>query len=72
MMTMAHELMTLMSDLSVESIAELCGVSITQATTLKDITTLGHAIIHVLNISVVGLREVLSCETMNPICKPIW
>ena len=70
-MTMAHELSTLISDLSVESIAELCGVSITQATTLKGITTLGHTIIHVLNKSFVGLRQVISCKTMNPICKLI-
>ncbi len=64
-MTMAHELSTLISDLSVESVAELCGVSIIQATTLKGITTLGHTIIHVLNKSFVGLRQVPSWKTEN-------
>jgi hypothetical protein len=66
-MTMAHQLIPLIADLPVESIAQLCNVSIKQATTLKGITALGHTIIHALNQSFVGLRQVLSCSTMNPI-----
>jgi hypothetical protein len=67
-MTMAHQLIPLIADLPVESIAQLCNVSVEQATTLKQITTSGHTIsIHVLNRSFVGLSQVISCETMNPI-----
>lgn len=66
-MAMAHQLIPLIADLPVESIAQLCNVSVEQATTLKQITTSGHTIIHVLNRSFVGLSQVISCETMNPI-----
>ena len=61
------ELIPLIADLPVESIAQLCNVTVEQATTLKQITTLGHTVIHVLNREFVGLRQIISCETMNPI-----
>lgn len=66
-MTVTHELTSVLSDLPVEAVASLCELTLEQATILKQITTLGHTITHVLDRTFVELREVISCETMNPV-----
>ena len=66
-MTVTHELTALLADLPVESILLLCDLTREQATVLKQITTLGHTIIHLLDRTMVGLREVISCGSIVPI-----
>ncbi len=66
-MTLTHELTTVLSDVPIESILVLCDLTVEQATVLKQITTLGHTIVHLLDRTFVGLREVISCGTMNPV-----
>ena len=63
----AHGLFTLLQDLTVERVAEICGLSTEEATAIKDLAALGHDITHIINRSFVGLRDVLQCETFNPI-----
>lgn len=66
-MTVTHELTALLADLPVESILLLCDLTREQAEVLKGITTLGHSIIHLLDRTMVGLREVISCGSIVPI-----
>lgn len=66
-MQLTHELTSLLADLPVESILLICDLTVEQATVLKEITTLGHTIVHLLDRTMVGLREVISCGTMNPV-----
>ncbi len=66
-MTLTHELTSVLSDLPIESILFICDLTVEQATVLKQITTLGHTIVHLLDRTLVGLREVISCGTMNPV-----
>ena len=66
-MIVTHELTSVLADLPIESLVLLCDLTVEQATVLKQITTLGHTIIHLLDRTFVGLREVISCQTMNPV-----
>lgn len=65
--THAHGLVSLLGELPIERIRVICGLTIEQAAALKSVVNLGHDSTHVLNRAVVGLRDVLSCETFNPI-----
>ncbi|KAL7551454.1 hypothetical protein ACHAWF_014641 [Thalassiosira exigua] len=66
-MTFLHELTELTGELSAASIAAICGLSNAEANAVKALISIAHEAIHVINRAVVGLREVLSCETFNPI-----
>lgn len=65
--THAHDLLQLMNDLPIERIGIICGLTIPQAQALKSLVDLGHDTTHVINRGAVGLRDVLACETFNPI-----
>lgn len=62
-----HFLMELVGELSIENIAAICGLQAGEAAALKTLTVVGHEATHVLNRGVVGMRDLLSCETFNPI-----
>ncbi|KAL7531419.1 hypothetical protein ACHAXR_004030 [Thalassiosira sp. AJA248-18] len=63
----AHTLSELLGELPVEQIGIICGLSIYEASALKSLTDLAHDTTHALNRGVVGLKDVLSCGTFNPI-----
>ena len=52
---------------SVESLTLLCGLTVEQATALKDLVAVAHEATHVINRGAVGLRDLLACDTFNPI-----
>jgi len=66
-MTNAHSLFESLGTQTIATIEAVCGFSNRQAMALQNIVVLGHDTIHVLNSAMVGLRDVLSCETFNPI-----
>jgi hypothetical protein len=63
----SHELFTLLADLSVDTIAQICGLSTEDATTLKALAVFLHQIAHFLNRVFTGLRDLLRCENFNSI-----
>lgn len=63
----AHSLFELLGNLTVESVQEICGLSTQEATAVQNLVIFAHDSTHVLNRAVVGLRDVLSCATFNPI-----
>ncbi len=66
-LTYSHELFTLLADLSVDTIAQVCGLSTEDATTLKALAEFIHKTTHMLNRVFVGLRDLLRCENFNSI-----
>ncbi len=66
-MALTHELTSVLSDLPIESIQLICDLTLEQATVLKQTTTSGHTISHLLDRTLVGLREGIFCGTINPI-----
>lgn len=65
--TNVHALTEILGGQTADQIALICGLTTAQAAALQSLIVLMHDITHVLNNAVVGLREVLSCETFNPI-----
>lgn len=65
--TYAHQLFTLLGGMSVDTIAQACGLSTADATVLKNVAEFLHNATHLLNTLFVGLRELLRCETFNSI-----
>lgn len=63
----SHELFSLLAGLSVDSIAQICGLSTEDATTLKALTVFLHQTTHFLNRVFTGLRDFLRCENFNSI-----
>ena len=63
----AHSLTDSLGELDLERLVVLCGLTTQQAQAVSSLVDLAHSSIHVLNRSLVGLREVLDCSTFNPI-----
>ena len=63
----AHSLTDSLGELDLERLVVLCGLTTQQAQAVSSLVDLAHSSIHVLNGSLVGLREVLDCSTFNPI-----
>jgi len=63
----AHDLTELLGEVPIAGIVALCGLTIQQATAVKKFVNFSHDVTHLLNRAIVGLREVLACETFNPI-----
>mmetsp|Transcript_27906 Transcript_27906/g.48248 ORF Transcript_27906/g.48248 Transcript_27906/m.48248 type:complete len:202 (-) Transcript_27906:86-691(-) len=63
----AHDLTELLGGMSIDRISLICGLSTEEATALSTIIEFSHQATHLLNRAMVGLREVLACETFNPI-----
>lgn len=67
-MSYAHDFTQLLAQLPVEGgLQQICGLTEQEATAVNTLANVGHETIHVLNRAFVGLRDVLSCETFNPI-----
>ena len=63
----AHAMLEVLGKTSIQSLTALCGLTTAQATALKALVELAHEATHVLNRGAVGLRDLLECETFNPI-----
>ena len=64
----AHDFTQLLGKLPIDGgLQKICGLTDQEATAIKTLANVGHDTIHVLNRAFVGLRDVLSCETFNPI-----
>ena len=63
----AHQMTDALGQTSVESLTVLCGLTVEQATALKDLVNVAHEATHVLNRGAIGLRDLLACDTFNPI-----
>lgn len=63
----AHALIETVGDMNLDRLGETCGLTAAQAAAFNSLVTLAHDATHVVNRSMIGLREVLECETFNPI-----
>ena len=63
----AHDLTDQLGDMSVARLSVVWGLTEAQADAFIQLVTLAHDITHVLNRSIIGLRDILACETINPI-----
>jgi len=63
----AHDLSQLITNLPIDRLSTICGLSDVEAVALETVALLIHDTTHLLNRAFIGLREVLSCETFNPI-----
>lgn len=62
-----HRLTEVLGNMPIGAVAAVCDLSPAEATALSTLVDLTHSSTHLLNRAVVGLREVLACETFNPI-----
>jgi hypothetical protein len=62
-----HNFSELVGNMSVAALAQICGVGDFSAEALQQLATLIHDVSHVLNRSMVGLLDVISCGSFNPI-----
>mmetsp|Transcript_10148 Transcript_10148/g.21980 ORF Transcript_10148/g.21980 Transcript_10148/m.21980 type:complete len:571 (+) Transcript_10148:153-1865(+) len=62
-----HALTELLGQLPIDNIATICGLGTQEVEALSALIAILHDTSHALNRGVVGLREVLACETFNPI-----
>lgn len=63
----AHALIETVGDMDLDRLGEICGLTTAQAAAFNSLVTLAHDATHVVNRALIGLREVLECETFNPI-----
>ena len=63
----AHAFAQLVGDINPAAIAAICGVDSTQAETIQQVSTFLHNISHLINRSMIGLMDLLSCKSFNPI-----
>ncbi|KAL9178595.1 hypothetical protein ACHAXT_001933 [Thalassiosira profunda] len=63
----SHQMIDVVGKLSVQQLAAICNLTDQEAQAVKSLVELAHDTTHVLNRSVVGLRDVLQCSTFNPI-----
>lgn len=63
----AHSFSELVMNETVADITNTCGVQGTTAVAIQLVAKLSHDASHILDESMVGLREILSCGSFNPI-----
>jgi len=63
----SHNLLEQLDEKSAQDIIDICGLTERRAEALINIASTLHAGIHVLDKSLVGLREILACSTFNQI-----
>jgi hypothetical protein len=66
-LTYSHDLFDMLSNLSVDTIAQICGLSTEGAMALKVLAEFFHTVTHILNRVVGGLWDLLRCENFNSI-----
>jgi len=66
-LVMAHDLAEQLAELSIDQIIAICRLTAAEAETLQQMLQLAHDAAHVLNRAVMGLRDLLACETFHPI-----
>ena len=59
----AHSFSELMQNQTLSGLQEFCGLTPLQATAIQDAAELIHDTTHVIDRSVIGAREILSCGT---------
>jgi len=67
MLTYSHDLFDMLSDLSVDTIAQICGLSTESAMALKVLAEFFHKVTHILNRVFGALWDLLRCENFNSI-----
>jgi hypothetical protein len=65
--TYAHQFAEMVGNINPATIATICGVDATQAVAIKQISTFLHNISHLINRSMIGLLDLLSCKSFNSI-----
>lgn len=65
--TSTHQLLTLMEDLPVETLVQVCRMSDADATALRSLADLADKSTHLLQRVFVGLMDVLRCKTFHSI-----
>lgn len=65
--TYAHQFAEMVGNINPATIAAICGVDTTQAQAISQISTFLHTISHAINRSMIGLLDLLSCKSFNPI-----
>jgi len=63
----SHNLIEQVGEMSAQDMITICGVTEKRAEALISLATTLHAGIHVLDKSLVGLRQMFACSTFNPI-----
>jgi hypothetical protein len=66
-LTYTHELFSSLSDVPVDTIAQICGLSTEEARALKLMAEFFHRVTHLLNSVFGALWELLRCENFNSI-----
>ena len=64
---LSHNISERVTDQSIQEMKEICGATDASVIALQMGADLIHEISHALNNGMVGLRDVLSCESFNPI-----
>eukprot|EP00804_Cyclotella_cryptica_P028320 CCRYP_013192-RC/>CCRYP_013192-RC protein AED:0.03 eAED:0.03 QI:643/1/1/1/1/1/6/298/517 len=63
----AHKLSELIGGIDPATIAAICGVDETEAQTLQRIANFMHSLSHAINRAMIGVIDLLSCKSFNPI-----
>ena len=63
----AHELSQIMGDIDLPVLANICGIETSEAGALQQFANFLHDISHLLNRSFIGVMDLLSCKSFNPI-----
>ena len=63
----AHQFAEMVGNIDPALIAAICGVDATQAQAIQQVSNFLHNISHVINRTMIGLMDLLSCKSFNPI-----
>lgn len=63
----AHTLSELIGGIDPATVAAICGVDDTEAQTLQRIANFIHDLSHAINRAMIGVLDLLSCKSFNPI-----
>lgn len=65
--TYAHQFAELVGGINPATIAVICGVETTEAQAIQQLSNFLHNISHLLNRAMIGLMDLLACNSFNPI-----
>lgn len=65
--TYAHQFAEMVGNINPATIAAICGVDATQAQAIQQVSNFMHNISHLINRSMIGLMDLISCKSFNPI-----
>ena len=62
-----HQLANIVGNTDAATIAMICGVDAAQAQSIQQVSNFLHNVSHLLNSLLLGLLDLLSCKSVNPI-----